>query len=110
MKGNVKSRLQVTYSTTFNFFGGNNHGYTKIIHIKGSEVDDLALKFQQFDDNLAQSAGHVSKEAMGFIRELLLLDPKFRMTADECLKHPWLTSEDESDVLKTLETSWMKQG
>ena len=49
---------------------------------------------------------------MGFIRELLLLDPKFRMTAAECLKHPWLTSEDEDggDVLKTLETTWMKQG
>ena len=47
---------------------------------------------------------------MKFIRELLLLDPQFRMSADECLKHPWLTNEDETDVLKTLETSWMKQG
>merc|ERR1712154_274503 len=31
------------------------------------------------------------------------------MSADECLRHPWLTNEDETDVLKTLETSWMKQ-
>ena len=67
-------------------------------------------KIQQFEDNLTQSAAHVSNEAMGFIRELLLLDPTFRMTAAECLKHPWLTSDDCGDVLKTLETSWMKQG
>ena len=58
------------------------------------------------------SAAHVSNEAKGFIRELLLLDPEFRMTAAECLKHPWLTGDDKDggDVLKTLETSWMKQG
>ena len=64
----------------------------------------------KFEDNMAQSTAHVSQDAMKFIRELLLLDPQFRMSADECLRHPWLTNEDETDVLKTLETSWMKQG
>ena len=59
---------------------------------------------------MAQATAHVSQDAMKFIRELLLLDPQFRMSADECLRHPWLTNEDETDVLKTLETSWMKQG
>ena len=64
----------------------------------------------KFEDNMAQATAHVSQDAMKFIRELLLLDPQFRMSADECLRHPWLTNEDETDVLKTLETSWMKQG
>jgi len=34
------------------------------------------------------------------------------MSAEEALEHPWLTTADDSakvDVLRTLETGWMKQ-
>jgi serine/threonine protein kinase len=53
---------------------------------------------------------HISREAKDFIQELLLLDPEFRMTANDCLSHPWLTTDaDYVDILRKLETGWMKQ-
>ena len=53
---------------------------------------------------------HISQEAKEFIHELLLFDPYRRLSAAECLEHPWLTSDaDYVDILYTLETSWMKQ-
>ncbi|TRY68611.1 hypothetical protein TCAL_03224 [Tigriopus californicus] len=53
---------------------------------------------------------HISPEAKEFIRQLLHVDPFFRMTAQDCLDHAWLTSDsDYVDVLYTLETKWMKQ-
>ncbi|KAH3767048.1 myosin light chain kinase [Pelomyxa schiedti] len=33
---------------------------------------------------------HVSNEAKDFIRHLLVVDPKERLTAAQCLQHPWL--------------------
>lgn len=38
----------------------------------------------------------VSQTAIGFIKETLVVDPKGRLTVDECLEHPWL--KDESDI------------
>ena len=53
---------------------------------------------------------HISPEAKSFIRELLLTDSKRRMTAVQCLEHPWLSSSDtRNDTLYTMETRWMKQ-
>jgi len=40
-----------------------------------------------------------------------VLDPENRMSAVKALGHSWLTTTDSSqvDVLRTLETGWMKQ-
>ena len=41
----------------------------------------------------------VPEEAKDFIKKILVLDPKLRMTTKEMLQHPFLTNED---VPKTL--------
>ncbi|XP_049867486.1 serine/threonine-protein kinase 17A [Pectinophora gossypiella] len=38
----------------------------------------------------------VSQRAVSFIQETLVVDPKGRLTVDECLEHPWL--KDDSDI------------
>ncbi|XP_034840352.1 serine/threonine-protein kinase 17A [Maniola hyperantus] len=38
----------------------------------------------------------VSQRAIQFIRDTLVVDPKGRLTVEECLEHPWL--KDESDI------------
>ena len=38
---------------------------------------------------------NVSEHAKDFVRKLLTKDPKKRMTIQESLKHPWLTSADD---------------
>jgi len=35
----------------------------------------------------------VSEKAKDFIRKIFVVDPKFRMTADECLDHDWLCGD-----------------
>ena len=44
---------------------------------------------------------HVSKEALEFISQLLILDPQKRMTADQSLSHEWILrhSYDDSDAV-----------
>lgn len=52
---------------------------------------------------------HISENGKDFITKLLVLDPKKRHTADECLVHPWLTDNRVYvEVLHSLQTSWMK--
>jgi calcium-dependent protein kinase len=36
---------------------------------------------------------NVSKSAVSFVKNLLVVDPHKRMSAEECLKHPWLAPE-----------------
>ncbi|KAJ2952999.1 hypothetical protein O0L34_g7379 [Tuta absoluta] len=38
----------------------------------------------------------VSEQAISFIQETLVVDPKGRLTVDECLEHPWL--KEASDI------------
>ncbi|CAH2232984.1 jg8300 [Pararge aegeria aegeria] len=38
----------------------------------------------------------VSQRAIQFIKETLVVDPKGRLTVEECLEHPWL--KDEADI------------
>jgi len=40
----------------------------------------------------------ISAEAKDFVRKLLVVDPKERMTADEALKHPWLNGKTPGKV------------
>ncbi|XP_065844960.1 death-associated protein kinase 2-like isoform X2 [Oscarella lobularis] len=42
--------------------------------------------------------GDVSDEAKDFISKLLILNPKKRMTLDECLSHPWLNPTPKTEV------------
>lgn len=41
--------------------------------------------------------GDISETAMSFIRGLLEIDPKKRLTAREALQHPWMTSNNLSE-------------
>jgi len=50
----------------------------------------------------------VSKEAKDFIRKLLVVDPKKRMTGKEALKHPWLTGHAPSTILGKLHAALKK--
>lgn len=36
--------------------------------------------------------GHISQEAKDFVSRLLTVDVKLRMTAEEALKHPWVST------------------
>ena len=36
----------------------------------------------------------VSSEARDLVQKLLLADPDERLTADQCLSHPWLSGKD----------------
>ena len=49
-------------------------------------------------------------QAKDFISRLLLKKPENRMTADQCLQHPWLIDEKlYLGILETLETTWMRR-
>ncbi|KAE8574669.1 hypothetical protein XENTR_v10003526 [Xenopus tropicalis] len=42
----------------------------------------------------------ISEPAIDFIKSLLVKNPRKRIRADQCLKHPWLNSATESEPLK----------
>nr|XP_027199733.1 death-associated protein kinase related-like [Dermatophagoides pteronyssinus] len=50
----------------------------------------------EFPDKLF---GHISDDAKNFIRKLLNRDPKKRLNCEECLKHPWLSSVDNNNMV-----------
>jgi len=66
--------------TGFSPFGGDTDQET-FCNISNADID--------FPDELFED---VSEEAVDFIRKLLVKDPKERLTAKECLKHPWLAN------------------
>ncbi|KAL5240911.1 hypothetical protein ACI65C_008321 [Semiaphis heraclei] len=66
--------------TGFSPFGGDTDQET-FCNISNADID--------FPDELFED---VSGEAVDFIRKLLVKDPKERLTAKECLKHPWLAN------------------
>jgi calcium/calmodulin-dependent protein kinase I len=51
---------------------------------------------------------NISTEAKDFIRALLTLDDKKRLTATEAMKHQWMTSSDinEIDILETVKENF----
>ena len=66
-------------------------GYTPFDHnAKGSqeELDNILKGKFTFEEDDWQG---ISAEAKDFISKLLVLDPKGRMTAQEALKHSWIT-------------------
>ena len=53
---------------------------------------DYDFENEEFDD--------ISEEAKGFIRHLLVGKMEERLTAEECLHHPWLRYEPKSSFSK----------
>ena len=52
----------------------------------------------------------VSAEARDLVQKLLLATPGDRLTAEECLAHPWLSGDvTYMNVLNELETTWMRR-
>ena len=65
----------------------------------------------EVDYSLDQTELHkVSSEGKDFISRLLVKDPEKRLTASQCLNHPWLHDEKiYLGILQTLETRWMRR-
>lgn len=72
--------------TGFSPFGGDTDQET-FCNISNADID--------FPDELFED---VSAEAIDFIRKLLVRDPRERLTAKECLKHPWLANLRKSSA------------
>ncbi|KAJ3312290.1 calcium calmodulin-dependent protein kinase type 1G, partial [Blyttiomyces sp. JEL0837] len=51
----------------------------------------------------------VSEDAKDFIRKMLTLDPRERPTAEEVLKHKWLETTANADLLETIKKNLAKQ-
>ncbi|XP_050529125.1 death-associated protein kinase 3-like [Daktulosphaira vitifoliae] len=73
--------------TGFSPFGGETDQET-FCNISNADID--------FPDELFED---VSAEAIDFIRKLLVRDPRERLTAKECLKHPWLANLRKSSSI-----------
>jgi calcium/calmodulin-dependent protein kinase I len=70
--------------TTYIVLSGNFPFY-------GKEERDLFDKILRVDYSFSGSEwDDVSEEAKDFISKLLVLDPKKRLTTEQCLNHPWL--------------------
>ena len=68
--------------------------------------DKVGLTMNQINLSSAQ----VSSEARDLVQKLLLADPNERLTAVQCLSHPWLSGDViYIDVLNELETTWMRR-
>ena len=69
-------------------------------------LDKVGLTMNQINLSSAQ----VSSEARDLVQKLLLADPNERLTAVQCLSHPWLSGDViYIDVLNELETTWMRR-
>ena len=77
------------------FYGDNNKEIFKKI---------LTCDYKFYEDEWK----HISKEAVHFVRKLIIVDTEVRMSAEEALKHPWLKTGDSEprylcpSVLKRL--------
>lgn len=76
----------------------------------GSRYRTMARSLScEYDLNIPELS-HTSEESKDLVRNLLIMDPSQRLTAEQCLSHPWLADEDiYIDVLHELETTWMRK-
>merc|ERR1712130_445860 len=50
----------------------------------------------------------ISEDAMDLINKLLCANPSQRITADQCLRHPWCTNDDDNLQMKIRKQMKMK--
>ncbi|KAI9264769.1 kinase-like domain-containing protein [Sporodiniella umbellata] len=58
-------------------------------------IDEITHARYDFHDRYWRN---ISEDAKDFIKKLLTLDDKARLTAEQALHHPWTTSEDTKDI------------
>lgn len=56
----------------------------------------------------AEEWGTVSKDAKDFVSSMLKYDPKSRLSAKDCLTHPWIKKYEELSDLKITSTALAK--
>ncbi|XP_063281476.1 serine/threonine-protein kinase 17A-like [Pelobates fuscus] len=67
----------------------------------GDTKQETFLNISQVNIEYSQGVFEgISDQAVDFIKSLLIKNPRKRARADQCLKHPWLSPQDESDPLK----------
>jgi serine/threonine protein kinase len=47
--------------------------------------------------------GNISAEAKDLVSRLIVLDPALRLTAEQCLKHPWMKTNVDANLAATVE-------
>nr|XP_020027205.1 serine/threonine-protein kinase 17A [Castor canadensis] len=83
---------------------------TGISPFLGDDKQETFLNISQMNLSYSEEEfGGVSESAIDFIKKLLVKKPEGRATAEECLKHPWLTQSSIQDpsfkVKGTLEAN-----
>ena len=60
----------------------------------------LQVSYLIFDSQLilAPEFKFVSREAIDLLKKMLTYDPDRRISAEECLKHPWITKKAHEEV------------
>merc|ERR550532_3706905 len=74
----------------------------------GSRYRTMARVLNCEYDLATEEMAHISLQAKDLVSKLLVTDCNERMTARECLEHPWVLDDDiYVDMLQELETFWM---
>ncbi|KAM8934174.1 serine/threonine-protein kinase 17B [Pelodytes ibericus] len=71
----------------------------------GSDVQETYLNISQLNVDFSEdSFNSVSEEAIDFLKSTLVINPKHRATASECLSHPWLQQSEGTHTHYPKET------
>ena len=81
------------------FWSGTEYGTQ--YHIHRAQLARGGYKHANFKN--------VSKISIDCVSKLLILEPKSRLSAKECLKHKWFETVSEPSTLKKLETAWLRK-
>jgi myosin-light-chain kinase len=81
------------------FWSGTEYGTQ--YHIHRAQLARGGYKHASFKN--------VSKTSIDCVSKLLILEPKSRLSAKECLAHKWFGSVSEQTTLKKLETAWLRK-
>ena len=76
----------------------------------GSRYRTMARSLSCEYDLTIPELSHTSDQAKDLVRNLLTTEPGHRLSAEQCLAHPFLADETiYIDVLHELETTWMRR-
>jgi len=81
------------------FWSGTEYGTQ--YHIHRAQLARGGFKHPAFKN--------VSKSSIDCVSKLLVLEPKSRLTATECLQHKWFGNVSDQSTLKKLETAWLRK-